>query len=78
MYENYSNLNKGIMIGIGAGFDYLAGNIQHAPVWMKKQSLEWLFRLIQQPQRLWKRYLTTIPMFIILNILELLKIKRYN
>ena len=78
IYDNYSTLNHGIMIGVGAGFDYLAGNISHAPEWMKNFSFEWLYRLIQEPQRLWKRYLVTIPIFIFFNILDLLKIKNFN
>jgi len=78
MYENYKKLNRGIMIGIGAGFDYLAGNTKHAPQWMKSFALEWLFRLFQEPQRLWKRYLVTNTLFIIFLILESLRIKKYN
>ncbi len=64
MYENYKKLNRGIMIGIGAGFDYLAGNTKHAPEWMKNFALEWLYRLLQEPRRLWKRYLITNTLFI--------------
>jgi N-acetylglucosaminyldiphosphoundecaprenol N-acetyl-beta-D-mannosaminyltransferase len=78
MYENYQKLNKGIMIGVGAGFDYLAGETHHAPDWMKNYSLEWLYRLIQDPQRLWKRYLITNPLFILMNTLELLNLKTYD
>jgi len=78
MSENYQKLNKGIMIGIGAGFDYLAGETHHAPDWMKNYSLEWLYRLIQEPQRLWKRYLITNPLFILMNTLELLNLKTYD
>ena len=68
---------KGLMIGVGAGFDYFAGNINRAPLWMQKMSLEWLFRLIQEPQRLWKRYLVYNTRFLILVIKESLK-SRYN
>ena len=78
MYENYKKLNKGIMIGIGAGFDYLAGNTKHAPEWMKNASLEWLYRLIQEPKRLWKRYLVTNTLFIIYITLELLGLKKFE
>ena len=46
-------------IGVGAGFDYHAGNIKRAPMWMQKLSLEWLYRLMQDPKRLFKRYLVT-------------------
>ena len=66
------------MIGIGAGFDYLAGNTKHAPQWMKNFALEWLYRLIQEPKRLWKRYLITNSLFILLIVLELLGIRKYD
>ena len=78
MAANYRYLNRGVMIGIGAGFDYLAGNTQHAPEWMKRYALEWLYRLIQEPHRLWKRYLVTNTLFVILVVLELLGIQRWE
>ncbi len=55
---------KGLMVGVGAGFDYFAGNIKRAPEWMQKCNLEWLYRLIQDPKRLFKRYLVTNTKFI--------------
>ena len=58
MYEHMDRVN-GVMIGVGAGFDYHAGNIKRAPMWMQKLSLEWLYRLFQDPKRLFKRYLVT-------------------
>ncbi len=58
MYEHKDKVN-GVMIGVGAGFDYHAGNIKRAPAWMQKMSLEWLYRLMQDPKRLFKRYLVT-------------------
>lgn len=58
MYEHMDRVN-GVMIGVGAGFDYHAGNIKRAPLWMQKLSLEWLYRLFQDPKRLFKRYLVT-------------------
>lgn len=78
MYENYKKLDRGIMIGIGAGFDYLAGNTKHAPVWMKNMSLEWLYRLIQEPERLWKRYLVTNTLFLWYIFLELTGLKKFD
>lgn len=48
-----------VMIGVGAGFDYHAGVIERAPEWMQKLSLEWLYRLLQDPKRLFKRYWDT-------------------
>lgn len=55
---------KGLMIGVGAGFDYHAGNIQRAPEWMQKKNLEWVYRLMQDPKRLFKRYWHTNIKFI--------------
>ena len=58
MYDHRDKVH-GVMIGVGAGFDYHAGNIKRAPMWMQKLSLEWLSRLMQDPKRLFKRYLVT-------------------
>lgn len=55
---------KGVMIGVGAGFDYIADNIKRAPVWMQKCNMEWFYRLLQEPKRLFKRYLVTNTKFI--------------
>ena len=52
-----------ICIGIGGTFDFLAGEIARAPDWMKRTGLEWLFRLFQEPKRLWKRYTSDIVHF---------------
>jgi N-acetylglucosaminyldiphosphoundecaprenol N-acetyl-beta-D-mannosaminyltransferase len=54
----------GLMVGVGAGFDYLAGNIKRAPVWMQKINMEWFYRLIQEPKRLFGRYIRTNTKFI--------------
>ena len=55
---------KGLMVGVGAGFDYFAGNISRAPAFMQKHNLEWLYRLMQEPRRLFKRYFITNIQFI--------------
>lgn len=54
----------GFMVGIGAGFDYLAGNIKRSPEWMQRCNLEWFYRLIQEPKRLFKRYWYTNTRFL--------------
>ena len=64
MYEHQNKVNA-LMIGVGAAFDYLAGNIKRAPMWMQKLNLEWLYRLMQDPVRLFSRYLYTNLKFII-------------
>lgn len=55
---------KGFMVGVGAGFDYFAEKIKRAPKWMQKCNLEWLYRLFQEPKRLFKRYFYSNPKFI--------------
>lgn len=55
---------NGFMVGVGAAFDYEAGNIDRAPTWMQKANLEWLYRLLQEPKRLFKRYFYTNTKFI--------------
>lgn len=55
---------NGLMIGVGAGFDYYAENIKRAPECMQKSNLEWFYRLMQDPKRLFKRYLNTNTKFI--------------
>lgn len=55
---------EGLMLGVGAGFDYYAGNIERAPEWMQKSNLEWFYRLIQDPRRLFYRYWHTNTKFI--------------
>ena len=68
------HLNKinSVMMAVGAAFDFHAGTVKQAPKWMQDNGLEWLFRLIQEPQRLWKRYLFTNTHFIFLFIKQLL------
>lgn len=63
---------RAVMIGVGAAFDYHAGTIQRAPLWMQRNGLEWLHRLASEPRRLWKRYLVTNTLFIVLSFRQLL------
>lgn len=55
---------KAVMLGVGAAFDYHAGTIQRAPVWMQKIGMEWFHRLLSEPRRLFKRYTVTNSIFI--------------
>jgi N-acetylglucosaminyldiphosphoundecaprenol N-acetyl-beta-D-mannosaminyltransferase len=55
---------KAVMIGVGAAFDYHAGTIQRAPLIVQQAGLEWLYRLISEPRRLWRRYLITNTLFV--------------
>lgn len=62
--SDHKNKVKGLMLGVGAGFDYHAGNISRAPKWMQNASLEWMYRLLQDPKRLFNRYFFTNIKFI--------------
>ncbi len=67
---------KAVMLGVGAAFDFFAGNVKESAEWLSKLGLEWLFRLGQEPRRLWKRYLILNPRFVRLAAMQLLKSKR--
>lgn len=54
----------GVMIGVGAAFDFFAGTVDRAPAWMREHGLEWVHRLFSEPRRLWRRYLVTNSLFI--------------
>lgn len=60
----HQGIIKGFMVGVGAGFDYFAGNIDRAPEWMQRNNMEWIYRLMQDPRRLLGRYLNTNTKFI--------------
>lgn len=62
--NRYKGKINGLMIGVGAGFDYHAKNIKRAPIIMQNMGLEWVFRLLQDPKRLYKRYIITNTKFI--------------
>lgn len=69
---------KGLMVGVGAGFEYYAGNIKRAPNWMQKSNLEWFYRLIQEPRKLFKRYMKTNFKFMYLVSREMIHYFRYK
>jgi N-acetylglucosaminyldiphosphoundecaprenol N-acetyl-beta-D-mannosaminyltransferase len=57
-------LEAPVLVGVGAAFDFLAGLVPQAPPWLQRAGLEWLYRLIQEPRRLWRRYLRYNPRFV--------------
>jgi N-acetylglucosaminyldiphosphoundecaprenol N-acetyl-beta-D-mannosaminyltransferase len=57
IHEHLSELQVPVAMGVGCVLDLLAGNVKRAPVWMQRSGLEWAFRLVQEPGRLWRRYL---------------------
>lgn len=75
--EMWINQHRGrvnaVMLGLGAVFPVYAGFHKRAPIWIRRSGLEWLYRLVQEPRRLWKRYLQTIPPFLYLAICQVLE-----
>jgi N-acetylglucosaminyldiphosphoundecaprenol N-acetyl-beta-D-mannosaminyltransferase len=71
-------LDTKLMIGVGAAFLFHTGAIQDSPGWVKDAGLQWLHRLLQEPSRLWRRYLLNIPLFIFYALLQLSGLKRYS
>ena len=78
MAEYLPRLNTTLMIGVGAAFDFHTGRIKDSSRWLKRAGLQWLHRLIQEPPRLWKRYLVNNPQFIFQAGLQLAGLRRYS
>ena len=64
-----------VFVGVGAAFAIHSGQVRRAPKWMRAIALEWLFRLLQEPQRLWRRYLIYNPLFLLLFMAQLYQIR---
>ncbi len=67
-----------MLIGVGAAFDFHSGLVKQAPPWMQRSGLEWLFRLVTEPRRLWHRYLVDNPWFVWAVAMQELGMKRYE
>jgi N-acetylglucosaminyldiphosphoundecaprenol N-acetyl-beta-D-mannosaminyltransferase len=71
-------MNVPVIHGVGGSFDVITGKTKRAPLWMQKSGLEWFFRIIQEPKRMWKRYLVTNTLFIWYLLLKLLHLKKFE
>jgi N-acetylglucosaminyldiphosphoundecaprenol N-acetyl-beta-D-mannosaminyltransferase len=79
IYQNYLQYKVPISIGVGATFDFLSGTVKRAPNIMQRTGFEWFWRLVQEPRRLWKRYLVHDAMFAVLlwrEVVKQFKLKR--
>lgn len=69
--NTYKNIiDTSFIMGVGGSFDVVAGKVSRAPIWMQKSGLEWFYRFLQEPRRMWKRYLVTNSLFIWYTIRE--------
>lgn len=64
MRDHVGRIPGATLMGVGAAFDFLTGDVKRAPHWMRRRGLEWLHRLWSEPRRLWRRYLLLAPQFI--------------
>lgn len=67
-----------LMIGVGAAFDLNAGLLKDSPLWVQKSGLQWAHRLLQEPRRLWRRYLLNIPHFLVLYLSQRMRLRTYS
>ena len=77
MARYIDRLQVPLLVGVGAAFDYHTGRINDCSGWIKRAGLQWLHRLLQDPKRLWKRYLKNNPAFLWKIALQLSKLKQY-
>jgi N-acetylglucosaminyldiphosphoundecaprenol N-acetyl-beta-D-mannosaminyltransferase len=78
MASHSGKIPGSVMIGVGAAFDFHTGQKRQAPEWMRRSGLEWLFRLITEPRRLWRRYLINNPLFTGLVLAQALGLRKYT
>jgi N-acetylglucosaminyldiphosphoundecaprenol N-acetyl-beta-D-mannosaminyltransferase len=77
MADHAGRLDAGILLGVGAAFDFFSGRVRQAPRWMQRCGLEWLFRLCTEPRRLAPRYLRNNPLFVLRVLAEWIGLKKY-
>jgi N-acetylglucosaminyldiphosphoundecaprenol N-acetyl-beta-D-mannosaminyltransferase len=78
MHEHRSKISVPVMVGVGAAFDLNTGRLKQAPSWMRENGLEWFFRLLTEPRRLWRRYIISGSGFVWNVLLEFLGIKTFE
>lgn len=74
--DNWEDLGVNVAVGIGGSFEVLAERKQRAPGWVQKAGMEWAFRLVQEPRRLWRRYLVTNSRFLLTAVRDLATTQR--
>jgi N-acetylglucosaminyldiphosphoundecaprenol N-acetyl-beta-D-mannosaminyltransferase len=78
MFDHQRSLKAPAMVGVGAAFDFFTGRVRQAPAWMRENGLEWLFRMWQEPKRLWHRYMVYNTQFIFYTCLESSGLRRFE
>ena len=78
MFRCLPLLETKLMVGVGAAFLFHTGALRDSPDWVKRAGLQWAHRLLQEPSRLWRRYLVNVPLFLLRAALQLTGLRRYH
>lgn len=76
MHAHLGKVSASVLVGVGAAFDFLSGGKPQAPRWVQRGGLEWLFRLLSEPRRLWPRY-SQYPLFVLLALAQLARLRKF-
>ncbi len=76
--EHRHRLNATVVVGVGAAFKFHSGKVERAPTWLRNWGFEWLWRLLREPKRVWRRVFVDAPQFISLAALELSGLKKFD
>jgi len=76
MFEHRDLLKVPVMVGVGAAFKFLSGKVRRAPPWLGEHGLEWVWRFLHEPRKLWRRALIDVPQFVCYTLLELISLKK--
>jgi N-acetylglucosaminyldiphosphoundecaprenol N-acetyl-beta-D-mannosaminyltransferase len=76
--DHRSQLNTSVAVGAGAAFKFFSGDVNRGPEFMRNLGFEWLWRLISEPKRIWRRVLIDAPMFVGLAMMEVVGLKKYD
>lgn len=77
MARHWRELDAGVLIGVGAAFDFHSGRVRQAPRWIQRSGFEWFFRLCTEPRRLGPRYLITTPLFALRVLAQKSGVRKY-
>ena len=78
MFDHRDKLEASVLVGVGAAFKFLSGQVRRAPAWAGDRGIEWAWRLAQEPRRMWRRVLIDGPLFVSRVALELSNLKKYD
>ena len=78
MFRHKDELTVPVVVGVGASFKFFSGQVQRAPSWVGDNGMEWLWRFIKEPRRLWRRVMLDGPRFVFLVFLDLSGLKKHE